>query len=187
MNFKIVTLAALMSVASLVSAQSVTVGYSQRTLDANGQQEHQNALSIKTKQYGSFIGDIGVTAVQNDSTNAITNRYELGGTYTQSLMQGVKGEVRLAHGWKAKSGAETTQYYVIEPSVTASVPSTALSVKYGYRIRNAYEDSVKDNSTTNRLSVGYALSKNDTISLGRDWQRGDGALIQTTLQYSRAF
>jgi hypothetical protein len=61
------------------------------------------------------------------------------------------------------------------------------SVKVGYRVREAYSDSVADNSTTTRVALGYKLSKNDRISLGRDWQRGDGALTQTSLQYTRAF
>lgn len=186
MKIKMLALASLLTLSSIASAQSVTVGYAQRALDAGGQ-EHQNSISVKTKAYGSFTGDMGISAVQKDSTNAITNRYELGVTYNQPLTSLLSADFRVANGWKAKSGSDTTTYYVLEPSVTAKIPSTAASVKVGYRVRNAWESDVADNSKTTRLALGYNLTKNDKISLGRDWQRGDGALTQTTLQYTRAF
>lgn len=186
MKLKMLALAGLLTVSSIASAQSVTVGYAQRALDA-GSQEHQNSISVKTKSYGSFTGDAGISAVQNDGTNVITNRYELGVTYTQPLTSMLNADFRVAQGWKAKSGSEVTTYYVLEPSVTAKIPATAASVKVGYRVRNAWESNVADNSTTSRLALGYDLTKVDKISLGRDWQRGDGALTQTTLQYTRAF
>jgi hypothetical protein len=186
MKIKMFALAALMSVAGLASAQSVTVGYANRTLDAGGQ-EHQTSLSVKTASYGAFAGDIGFSTVQKDATNALTNRTELGLNYAQELPLGLKGNVRVAHGWKAKSGAEVTQYYVVEPSVTAKLGATPMSVKVGYRIRNAYEDNVADNSKTKRIALAYAVTSKDSLSLGRDYQNGDGALTQTTLQYTRAF
>ncbi len=186
MKYKMFAVVALMSVASFAGAQSVTVGYSQRVLDAGGQ-EHQNSVSVKNKISGALTGDIGVSVVQKDDTNAITNRYELGVTYNQPIVSGLSGDLRLAHGWKAKSGSAVTQYYVVEPSVTAKLSQLPLSVKVGYRIREAYDNTVADNSKTTRLALGYDLTTKDKISLGRDWQRGDGALTQTTLQYSRAF
>jgi hypothetical protein len=186
MKLKMLALASLLAASTVASAQSVTVGYALRSLDS-GAQEHQNSLSVKTKSYGALTGDVGAFASQNDASNAITNRYELGVTYNQPLNTILSGDLRLAHGWKAKSGSDVTTYYVVEPSVTAKIPSTAASVKVGYRVRNAWASGVADNSETTRLSLGYDLTKVDKISLGRDWQRGDGALTQTTLQYTRAF
>jgi hypothetical protein len=186
MKIKMMALVALVSVAGYASAQSVTVGYAIRALEAGGQ-EHQTSLSVKTAAYGSFTGDAGISATQKDATNALTNRTELGLNYAQELPLGLKGNVRVAHGWKAKSGAEVTQYYVVEPSVTAKVGATPMSVKLGYRIRNAYSDNVADNSTTTRVALAYAFTNKDSVSLGRGFQRGDGAVIQTTLQYTRAF
>lgn len=186
MKIKMFALAALMSVATFASAQSVSIGYADRELKS-GAQEHQTSLSVKTAAYGAFTGDVAISAVQNDSTNAITNRSEVGVTYGMGLPFGLTGATRFATGWKAKSGSDVTTYYVVEPSVTAQVGTTPLSVKLGYRLREAYDDSVADNSKTTRLAVGYNLTKNDKISLGRDLQRGDGALSQTSLQYTRAF
>jgi hypothetical protein len=186
MKIKMLVLAGLFVVSSIASAQSVTVGYSIRDL-ATGQQEHQNSMSIKTKSFGSLTGDVGVSAVQNDSTYAVTNRYEIGVTHNQPLFGGLSGDFRVAQGWKAKSGSDTTTYYVLEPSVTSKITGTPVSVKVGYRVRNAWDSNVADNSKTSRLSVGYDLTSKDRVSFGRDWQRGDGALIQTTLQYTRSF
>lgn len=186
MKMKMLAAATLFVASSIASAQSVTVGFANRALDSGGS-EHQTSLSVKTKAYGAFTGDVGVSAVQKDATNAITNRYEVGVTYTQPLNSVLSGDFRVAQGWKAKSGSEVTTYYVLEPSVTAKIPSTEASVKLGYRVRNAWKDGVADNSTTTRLALGYNLTAKDKLSLGRDWQRGDGALVQTTLQYTRAF
>jgi hypothetical protein len=186
MKLKLLISAILLSTATLAGAQSVTVGYAQRVLDS-GAQEHQTGLSVRTATYGAFTGDVGFSSVQKDTTNAITNRTEVGVTYKYALPLSMSADFRAAHGWKSKSGSETTQYYVLEPSVTYSVPSTMASVKVGYRVREAYSASVADNSTTARVALGYKLSKNDRISIGRDWQRGDGALTQTSLQYTRAF
>jgi hypothetical protein len=186
MKLKMLALASLIAASSIASAQSVTVGFAQKDLDS-GAKEHQNSISVKTKAYGSFTGDVGIFATQNDNTNTLSNRYELGATYTQPLTSSLSADVRVAQGWKAKSGSEVTTYYVIEPSVTAKITGTPLSVKAGYRVRNAWESNVADNSTTSRLSLGYNLTAKDRISLGRDWQRGDGANTQTSLQYTRAF
>lgn len=186
MKMKMFALAALMSVATFASAQSVSVGYADRALKT-GAQEHQTSLSVKTASYGAFTGDVAFAAVQNDSTNAITNRTEVGVTYGLGLPLGLKGETRLATGWKAKSGSDVTTYYVVEPSVTAKLGATPLSVKVGYRVREAYDNAVADNSKTTRFAVAYDLSKKDKISLGRDIQTGDGALTQTSLQYTRSF
>jgi len=187
MKIKMMALAGLLAVSSIASAQSVTVGYAVKSLDNNAGQTHLTSLSVKNKLFGNVSGDLGLSADKNDATNALVNRYEVGGTYNQPLFGTVSGDFRLATGWKAKSGSEVTSYYVIEPSVTAKIPSTAASVKVGYRWRNAWASDVADNSTTTRLAVAYDITAKDKISLGRDWLRGDGANTQTTLQYTRAF
>jgi hypothetical protein len=186
MKIKILALAALLTISGYAAAQSVTVGYANRTLDAGGH-ENVTGLSVKTASYRALVGDVGVSATQNASTNVLTTRSEIGVTYGLGLPLGLKGEARLATGWKAKSGSAATTYYVVEPSVTAKVGSTPLSVKLGYRLREAYDNSVADTSRTTRLSVGYDLTTKDKVSLGRDWQNGVGAGIQTSLQYTRAF
>lgn len=187
MKFKLLVTAMLLATTTLASAQSVSVGYAQRVLNS-GSQEHQTSLSVKTAAVGKYTGDFGISSVQKDLTNAITTRTEVGVTYSLPVPSyPVKLDTRIAHGWKSKSGSETTQYYVIEPSVSVAVPDTKLAVKLGYRVREAYSANVADNSTTSRVAVSYAITKKDRISFGRDWQRGDGALIQNSLQYTRAF
>ena len=186
MKIKMFALAALVSVAGFASAQSVSISYADRNYDAGGG-DHLTGLSVKSAAYGAFTGDVGLSVTQNDSTNALVSRTEAGVTYTHQLPLGLKGDFRVAHGFKMKSGTSTTQYYVLEPSVTSKLGATPLSVKVGYRVRNAYADNVADNSKTTRLAVAYALTAKDSVSLGRDWLRGDGALTQTTLQYTRAF
>ena len=186
MKIKMLAAATLIAVTGLVSAQSVTVGYAVKKLETN-QSTHQNSISVKTKLLTNVSGDIGFSGDQADSTNIVTNRYELGLTYSQKLADGISGDFRVANGWKAKSGSDVTNYYVLEPSVTARIANTPISVKVGYRWRNAWSDSVADNSETTRLAISYDVTKKDKITLGADRLRGDGANTQTTLQYTRAF
>jgi hypothetical protein len=186
MKFKLFIASIIFSIASVASAQSVSLGYAQRVLKT-GEQEHQTSISVKTQEYKGFSGDAGISTAQKDVANTLTNRYELGATYVQPITDKFSTDIRLATGWKAKSGSDTTTYYVIEPSVTAKLGDSPASVKLGYRVRNAWHAGVADNSETTRLALGYNITAKDKVSLGRDWQRGDGALTQTTLQYSRAF
>jgi hypothetical protein len=187
MKLKMLAVASLLVASSIASAQSVTVGYALKDLDNNAGQTHLTSLAIKNNILTNVAGDIGISADQNDKTNAIVNRYELGLTYSQKLTEGVTGDFRVANGWKAKSGVDTSSYYVLEPSVTARIANTPMSVKVGYRWRNAWSDNAADTSETTRLAVSYDVTKKDKVTLGLDRLRGDGANTQTTLQYTRAF
>lgn len=186
MKIKMLAAATLIAVTGLASAQSVSLGFAAKELDAGGQ-THISSFSVKQKLLANVSGDIVTTAEQNDSTKALTNRYELGLTYSQKLVSTVTGDFRVAHGYKIKSGSDTTTYYSLEPSVTAKIQDTPLSVRVGYRWRNAWESNVADNTETTRLAVIYDLTAKDKLSLGRDSVRGDAAGNVTSLVYTRAF
>lgn len=187
MKHKMIALALLTS-ASIASAQSVSTGVAVREM-ANGSQEHQTSLSARTgKIFGEVRGDIAFVATQKDSNNALSNRVEVGLSHPFSIpsVSFLTANMRVATGWKQVSGRETTTYYVIEPSVTAPI-GTNFDVRVGYRWRQAYDSSVADDSTTTRLSASYKITKKDRIALNYDISRGDGANKQTALVYTRAF
>lgn len=187
MKYKMIALALLTS-ATIASAQSVSTGYAVRAM-ADGTQEHQTSLSVRTgKIFNDVRGDFGYFATTKDSNNALSNRIEIGVNqpFTVPYVNFLSANMRVATGWKLVSGRETTTYYVVEPSVTAPLGKN-LDVKVGYRWRQAYDSNVADDSTTTRLSAGYKLTQKDRIQLNYDIGHGDGANKQTALVYTRAF
>lgn len=187
MKLKLIAAASLVAFSSLASAQSsMTVTYGVKDTDATPSvQSHAVNLSVKTRAFSNVDVDGGIQTETADKTNAVTNRYELGLTPGFNITNTLRGDVRVATGWKQKSGVENFSYYSVEPGVTAKFGD--LSARVAYRYRNAYESANADRSDTTRLSVGYALTKQDSIRVGRDWQRGDGANTQTTIAYTRSF
>ena len=185
LNFKMCLLVLSMT-ATVASAQSVSLTYGIRD-SASGSVFTATGLSASTKLTDKISGDVGFSNLQDRVTNTNSLRNEIGLTYSQPVTSLLTGSVRISHGFKMSSGKETIQYYNIEPSVTAKLGSTPLSVRVGYRYRNAYNVSDKDRSDTTRFAVRYHVTKKDMISLGYDDQTGVGAAKQTTLSYSRSF
>jgi long-subunit fatty acid transport protein len=84
------------------------------------------------------------------------------------------------------SGSTATSYYSIEPGVNYKI-TDALTARVAYRYRDAFSSGVADRSDTARLGLSYALTKQDTIGLGYDVVKKDGAEKATTLNYTRSF
>lgn len=185
MKFKM-SLLSLAMLSNFAFAQTVSVSYGIRD-SVTGSTLTSTGLSVSNKLTDKISGDVGIANLQDRVTNTNGLRYEVGLTYSEPLTSFLTGSVRVSHGFKSNSGKETIQYYNIEPSLTAKIGSTPLSVRVGYRYRNAYDVSDNDRSDTNRFAVRYQVTKKDMISLGYDEQRGSGAAKQTTLGYSRSF
>lgn len=187
MKLKLIAAASLVAFSSLASAQSsMTVTYGVKDTDATPSvQSHAVNMNVKTRAFSNVDVDGGIQTETTDRTNAVTNRYELGLSSGIDLSSFLRGDVRVATGWKQKSGVQDFRYYSVEPGITAKFGD--LSARVAYRYRDAYDSVNADRSDTTRLSVGYALTKKDSIRVGRDWQRGDGANTQTTIAYTRSF
>jgi long-subunit fatty acid transport protein len=184
---KIILASILAAAAGLASAQtSVTLGAVVADSDVNGQQTQRKSLTVRTGLGYGLTGDLGVSNGQNGTTNATSVRQELGvaGTVFQSGI--FRASLRGGVGLKTSSGKEGTEYYVIEPGVSVKV-TDALTARVAYRFRDAFSSSVADRSDTTRFGVSYALTKNDSISLGYDIVKKDGAEKATSLSYTRSF
>ena len=186
MKLKLIAAASLVAFASLASAQStMTATYGVKEADVTGVQSHVMNMSVKTRAFTNVDLDAGINTETADVARTVTNRYELGVTPGMQLSSVLRGDVRVATGWKQKSGVQDISYYSVEPGVTAKFGD--FSARVAYRYRDAYESKNADRSDTMRYSLGYALTKQDSIRLGYDVQRGDGANTQTTIAYIRSF
>jgi hypothetical protein len=185
MKLKLIAAASLVAFSTMASAQSsATVTYGVKSTDTDVQ-SHVLNMSVKTRAFTNIDLDGTLNTETADVANTVTNRYELGVTPGMDLSSVLRGDVRVATGVKQKSGVQDFNYYSLEPGVTAKFGD--ISARVAYRFRDAYDAANADRSNTTRYSVGYALTKVDTIKLGYDRQTGDGANKQTTVAYTRSF
>lgn len=186
MNKLLLTLIATLLLASQAQAQtSASLGFAIKDV-ATGTQNHQTALSIKTKVATKLDADVNFTNDAADKSNSVTTRMETGVTYTESIYGPVSGYVRLAVGVKQKSGNEAFEYYSYEPGVRVKLPYD-FSAKVAYRHREAFATGKGDTSETMKYSLSYAITKKDSVEFGYDSQKGDGACTVKSLKYTRAF
>jgi hypothetical protein len=188
MKIKIALLATLFAFAGIASAQSsVTATYGVQSLVPSEVQNHIVNFTAKTAINSTFAVDAGIQTTVADVANTLTNRYEAGVTGAYSVASFATADLRGAVGQKAKSGSDSFTYYSVEPGVNLTLPA-GFSARVAYRFRDAF-DSAKnaDHSNTQRVALGYALTKQDKISVGYDRLRGDGANNTTYVAYTRGF
>lgn len=184
---KIILASILATMAGLASAQtSVTLGGSVVESDVNGQKTDRTSFTVRTGIGYGLVGDVGVINSQNQTTNTTSVRQELGLSGTVFTAGAFSANVRGGLGLKTVSGSNATEYYSIEPGVNIKV-TEALTARVAYRYRDAFSSGVADRSDTARLGLSYALTKKDTIGLGYDVVKKDGAETATTFSYTRSF
>ena len=184
---KIILASILTAVVGVASAQtSVTIGGTVADSDVTGQTTNRKSLTVRTAVGAGLTGEVGVSNGQNSTTNATSVRQELGLSGTVFQAGVVRATLRGGIGLKTSSGKEGTEYYTIEPGISVKV-TDALTARVAYRYRDAFSSSVADRSDTARFGLSYALTKQDTIGLGYDVVKKDGAEKATTLNYTRSF
>jgi hypothetical protein len=186
MKFKMILITALFGLASVAQAQSsMSLSYGQKDMLDNTQ-AHQVALSVKTRLLKQLDGEVGFSNDSTDATNALTTRMEAGVIFLQPLNENIDFNFKTMIGQKQKSGQEGFAYYSLEPSVKVKLPARFFA-SVGYRFRNAFDESNNDRSNTMKYAVGYQVTPKDSISLGYDVTRGDGANDMTSIKYTRSF
>jgi hypothetical protein len=188
MKIKIALLATLFAFAGIASAQSsVTATYGVQSLVPSDTQNHIVNFAAKTAINNNFSVDAGIQTTVADVANTVTNRYEAGVTGVYSVASFATADIRGAIGQKAKSGSDSFTYYSVEPGINLALPA-GFSARVAYRVRDALDNTKNaDHSNTQRVSLGYALTKQDKVSIGYDRLRGDGANNTTYVAYTRGF
>lgn len=153
---------------------------------ANGQQAHQNVLSLLAPIREHIAADAVFNSDVNDKTKVITMRYELGLDFDQKFLDDYAVTLRTALGEKQKSGNQPFPYYVLETGVNAKLPY-GFSGRIAFRYRDAFNPANGDQSYTMRYALGYNITERDKLSIGYDVTKGDGASTTTSFRYSRKF
>jgi len=181
---------ALAFVMALVAAtaSAVEVGVEYQDQDGkNGSPSSSNyQLGVK-QQVSNFLAlDVKTfQAVADTSTGVSSTQLEAGATGTYSLPY-VTPYTRVALGQRYTTTANYT-YYSVEPGVIVPVASTGLTATLGYRFRSATDSQDEWTTRTWRSTLGYSLTKSDTVYVGYDRMRGDVQAGLTRVGYNHSF
>jgi len=131
------------------------------------------------------LGEQFRTERLNSDDGKSTTRLEAGATYTYGLTKDISLYTRGGLGYKVTSTSDYT-YYSVEPGIKYSL-TDALSVKAGYRFRDAFSDSYNEKTNTVRLGAEYAIAKDQALTLGIDRSYGASDFIGYNAGYMIRF
>ena len=182
---KLLTILSLLFAAGSVYAGSATVEYGNAD-NANSADQSSWSLAVRENINKNFLGDVGVLQINQSSNNALAStRLEAGVTglwptkfatlYTRT---GV-GERYISTG--------SYGYYSVEPGVIAPLGSSGFTVRAGWRFRTPFNTAMNDTTSTWRATVGYAVTKKDTIGIRYDRVQGDLDSKIINFGYTRDF
>jgi opacity protein-like surface antigen len=168
---KFILLAALLASGVTFAGGFSAVEYSNR----DGVNGNSDATAIKltvgTSITDNLAADVSLRQKQDSSDKLKDNRLEGGLTFSAPSTLGLTPYLRTAVGEKYTTSTNYT-YYSVEPGVKYAV-TDSLSVKAGYRYRNAFSDTNADQTRAWRVGAEYALNKTYSLGLGYDQVRGD--------------
>ena len=183
---KILTGLVALAISGMVFAGSVTIeGAKINTIGGNDQMNTNFSLSESINN--TFSVHTQVSTSQTDNTNAVSSRFEVGGTATVPLFGPIGGYTKVAVGQKYSTSGQFT-YYSIEPGVTMPL-SSSLTAKVGYRFRTAADNPNvnKDTTDTVRVGVTYAIDKVRAVGVRYDRITGDSRQDGYNVFYSHSF
>jgi hypothetical protein len=179
---------ALATVLALAATMASAAEVRLEAQDANGTNttagQRVYELGVKQAITNDLAGDIVVKNYRTDGTDKLSTRYEAG--LTGSVTTGPVGVYfRGAVGEKYVSGANGFSYYSVEPGI--AVKKGLVGASLGYRFQDTFSNSQNDTTRTWRAKLGYDVTKNDTVYVGYDRQRGDSDQNITKVGYIHRF
>ena len=140
-------------------------------------------VTVGTNLNDSTKIDFSLRQKTDTDNNLSDTRAEVGLTLSTPLFSGLSAYGRVAAGEKFKTSSDYG-YYSVEPGIKYAV-NNVLSVKAGWRYRDAFDSVNADQTRTWRVGAEYALTKNYAVALGWDRVRGDSEYnaINTALNF----
>ena len=135
-------------------------------------------FTIGRKVLDNLTVDLGQqfrTESLNSDTGVNTTRLESGATYSYNLLPAVSLYTRGGLGQKFTSNQDYT-YYSVEPGIKYAL-TDAVSVKAGYRFRDAFNDTYNEKTNTVRFGAEYAVAKDQAVTLGVDRSYGASEFV----------
>jgi len=126
--------------------------------------------------------------IQNRNTTSLglSNQYELGLAQRMPVNANVIPYVRVAAGTIMPSTRDRMDYVLIEPGVILRASSVPVFTKIDYTAGTGTNTDNLDVTMT-RVALGYNLTREVTVSVRKDWLRGDLVQDMTWLQLGYRF
>lgn len=183
--FVIATLAVATLSGQAIAADSITLE-GQFIQGRDGERDARNANITLRRDFSSFLsGHVQASGTQTNTTNALTNRLEAGVTGSIKFVGPFSGYTTIAVG-EAFRAAGNYSYYSVEPGVRADL-GAGLTAHAGYRYRAAFDSAIADTTSTARVGLSYALTKQDSIGVRYDRVMQDAKQDVIGLNYTRNF
>lgn len=182
---KKLTLAVLLTLSTAAAAEGNYAGI--KLEGRNGRDATQDAVAYSLtvgknlNQY--FDAEVYARVKSNDDdTNNTRAEGAVVGKYP--LLSGIQLYTRAALGQKY-DGAGDDAYWSLEPGIKVAATEN-LGLKAGLRFRDAF-DTAADSTRTYRLGAEYALTKNQSVSVGYDRSLGDSEYDALAVGYGIKF
>ena len=183
---KKLTLAVLMALSTAAAAEGNYAGIKFENRQGRDATQDANAYSLTVGKNLNQYFDTEVYArikSNDDSTN--NTRAELAVVGKYPVLSGINLYTRGAIGEKF-DGTGNDGYWSLEPGVKVAATQD-LSLKAGLRFRDAFNDANADSTRTYRLGAEYAVTKNQSVSLGYDRSLGDSKYDAIGIGYGVKF
>jgi len=131
------------------------------------------------------LGEQFRTERLNNDNGVSTTRLESGATYQYGLTKDIALYTRGGLGYKVTSNQDYT-YYSVEPGIKY-ILTDAISVKAGYRFRDAFSDVYNEKTNTVRFGAEYAIAKDQSLTLGVDRSYGASEFVGYNAGYMVKF
>ena len=180
---KYVLIAALLASTAAWAGDYASFDFSRKDKQNSGQVNDVYGLNVGHKFDGGFaiegrMEDEVVNTPKHEGLVQVKGIYDLG------TWSGVTPYAALGTGYKSKS---TTNFNFYVAEVGAKADLGPVNVKYAYRQRDAYDTGNSYNTHENSLTVGYNLTKQDSISIKYAQERGDSDYNTWGVGYTRRF
>jgi len=153
--------------------------------DNDGTRVNGYSLNLGTYLTETTAVDVSSKFRQDNTTSDINTRLEVGLTQYLPLTSWLKLYGRGAVGTRFDNN-DDFNYWAVEGGGVVPL-SQNLSLKVGYRYRDAMEQDIAYQTDTIRASLSYAVSENASLFLGYDRYSGDTEVNGVNLGYAFKF
>jgi len=182
------TLAVLATMGVAHADTTIVTGYGANTNNVTKADSDQFVVRVMhdINTIGTSVDGI-VTTSKNQSTNGLTNQYELGVSQKFPVNAVFIPYIRAAVGTIQVSKVDPMYYAGIEPGVIIKPTGTPFTIKLDYTRGTGINGTKNLDIDMYRTQVGYAITDKDSIAVRKDWIRGDMNTDTYWLTYARRF
>lgn len=167
---KFILIASMLLANVAFAGDYATLDYSLKDKQASSQENHVLGLNVGRKYESGFAAEVRMEDENVRTPTKHEGLIQIKANQDITTIVGVTPFVGLGTGWKSKSD-DNFNFYVAE--VGAKTTVAGVSVKYAYRLRDAYGSGHDYHTTEHSLTSGFALDKSNSVFVKYARERGD--------------